>query len=173
MRLPDFLTKLSPIGETLEAIYQGTAALEAEAKQKNDQLTVSTAEEALSRWEAEYSLADGTGSPVELRRARILAAMTGGQTLTVERLAALAVTVGGADSGQVEENFSAWQATLCALYQGRLPADTAALREAVERLKPAHLAVDVVSQAWLPVPGGRYLALSGGMFMQLQSRNSE
>lgn len=172
MRLPHFLTKISPIGETLEAMEQGAALLEAETAHRNDQLTVPTAEEGLSLWEKDYSLPDAGGG-IALRRARILAAMTGGQTLTPERLAALAVTVGGADSGQVEEDFGNWKATLFALYVGRLPTNPDALAETVDRLKPAHLAVDVAPQAWLKVPGGRYLAMTCSTFLYLQSRDAE
>lgn len=169
-RLPAFLTTITPICETLAAMDRGTALLEQETAKRNDQLSVSTAEEALSLWERDYSLADGTGTDTRLRRATILAAMVGGQTLTKERLAALAVTLGGADRGEVEEQFAAWRVVLSALYEGRLPEDTAPLETAVARLKPAHLEVAVEPVCRVEGDTGRHLALTGGMFWKLTSR---
>lgn len=170
-RLPAFLTNISPIGETLEAIGHGTALLEQETAQRNGQLSVSTAEEGLSLWERDYGLADGTGLQTAKRRAWILAAMAGGQTLTKERLEALAVTLSGADRGEAEEDFPHWRVTLSALYEGRLPEDVSSLEEAAERLKPAHLEVQVVSVCRLEADGGRYSGLSGGVRMKLTSRD--
>ena len=169
-RLPDFLTNISPICETLAAMDHGTGLLEQETARRNGQLSVSTAEEALGLWEKDYALADGTGNNVMMRRARILAAMAGGQTLTKERLEALAVSVGGADRGEVTEAFADWRVTLTALYEGRLPEDVTALEEAVDRLKPAHLEVLVAPQCRLAAESGRYLAFTGGAFVRVQSR---
>lgn len=172
MRLPAFFTSLSPIRQTLEAIWQGCGLLQQDNAARNAQLAVSTAEDGLALWEADYSLAGGE-TVSALRRARILAAINGGHTLTPAQLELLAVTVGGADKGQVQENFSAWQVTLLALYQNRLPSGTAALEEMIARVKPAHLHILVAPQAWVEVPGQRYLAATGGIFLQLQSRDPD
>lgn len=171
MRIPAFLTKISPIGEVFGAIGHGTALLEQETAKRNDQLCVSTAGEGLSLWERDYGLGDGTGTQTAKRRARILAAMAGGQTLTKERLEALAVTLGDADRGEAEEDFAHWQVILTALYEGRLPEDSGALSEAVQRLKPAHLEVEVVSLCRLETEGSRSPALSAGVLMKLTGRN--
>ena len=172
-RLPDFLTNISPICETLAAMDHGTGLLEQETARRNDQLSVRTAEDGLSLWEKDYALADGTGNNVMMRRALILAAMAGGQTLTKERLEALAVTLGGADSGEVEERFADWQVLLTALYEGRLPEDVSPLEAAVKRLKPAHLDVTVIPVCHLRADTGRYSALTGGVFLQLTGTESE
>lgn len=169
-RLPAFLYRISPIGETLAAIGHGTDLLEQETAKRNDQLSVQTAEDSLSLWERDYALADGTGNKVMMRRARILAAMAGSQTLTKARLEALAVTLGGADRGEVEEDFAAWRVVLSALYEGRPPETTAALEEAAVRLRPAHLEVTVVPVCQLAPDTDRYSALTGGIFLQMTSR---
>ena len=168
MRLPKFLTKISPIGETLEAIDAGTHLLAEEAARRNRQLSASTAEESLALWEADYSLA--CGGDAELRRARVRAAMAGGRTLTVKELEALPAALVEADRGEAEEDFARWKVTLNALYEGRLPTDTTALEEAVARRKPAHLTVEVVPIGVLRAEMGRYLALTGGVYMELHSR---
>lgn len=169
-RLPVFLAHISPIREVLAAIGHGTDLLAGETAKRNDQLSVSTAEEALGLWEQDYALADGTGTETRLRRAAILAAMAGGQTLTKERLEALAVTLGGADRGEAVEDFANWRVVLTALYEGRLPEDTAPLERAVKRLKPAHLEVTVEPMCRLEAETGRSSALTGGMFFKLVSR---
>lgn len=168
MRLPGFLTDISPIGETLAAIEQGEALLRRETAERNAQLAVSTATDGLSLWEADYGLP--SGGDTAARRARVLTALAGGQTLTPAYLAALAVSVGGADSGEVTEEFARWRVTLTALYDGRFPEDPAALEEAVERLKPAHLEVEVTAACRVSAETGRYLAATGGMFLHLVGR---
>ena len=169
-RLPAFLTRISPIGETLAAMEQGTALLERETAARNDQLSVSTAEEGLSLWERDYALAEGAGMDTRQRRAAILAAMAGGLTLTKERLETLAVTLAGADRGEAEEDVAHWRVVLSALYEGRLPEDVSALEAAVARLKPAHLEVVVEPACRVGADTGRYLALTGGVFLKLASR---
>ena len=44
MRLPEYLTRLSPVGETLAAMEAGEEALAAEVAERNAQLAVSTAD---------------------------------------------------------------------------------------------------------------------------------
>ena len=61
MRLPEFVKKISPVGETLEAVDAGTALLAEETEKRNRQVVVATADTGLSLWEREYALPDGTG----------------------------------------------------------------------------------------------------------------
>ena len=168
MRLPEFVKKISPIGETLEAMEAGMGLLAEEAALRNRQLSVGTADGGLPLWEAYYSL-PGSGDTV-LRRARIRAAMAGIRTLTVEELKSLAVTVGGADGAEVEESFGDWRVTLYALYEGRAPGDLTALEEAIRRRKPAHLAVEVVPVAALRGTLTHYTALVGKTHLIVRGR---
>lgn len=141
----------------------GEALLREAGERVNARLLVGQADAAgLSRWEREYGLADRSGEDGARRRARIYAAMAGGQTLTRERLAALAVSVGGADRGEVTEDFAAYAVELTAVKEGRLPAPEgmAALREAIARQKGAHLTVTAVPCAALTLD--RAEALHGG-----------
>ena len=147
MRLPESVTRISPVGEVIEASGAGEALLSAAAETANDQMFVSSAAASgLSRWEKDYALADWTGESADKRRARIRAAMAGGQTLTRERLRALAVNVGGAAEGEVTEDFAAYAVELEAIGAGKFPTEGGvdALREAVEKQKPAHLDISVV-----------------------------
>ena len=106
MRLPESVTKIQPVGAVLKASEAGEALLREAGERVNARLLVGQADAAgLSRWEREYGLADRSGEDGARRRARIYAAMAGGQTLTRERLSALAVAVGGADRGEVTEDF--------------------------------------------------------------------
>ena len=68
MRLPEFLTELSPLRETLEAAGQGEAALEEETAARNRQVIVGEADTGLSLWEADYGLPEGTGRSLSDRR---------------------------------------------------------------------------------------------------------
>ena len=168
MRLPGFVIKISPIGETLEAMEAGAALLAEETAKRNRQLSVGTADSGLSLWEADYSL-PGSGDTA-LRRGRVRAAMAGSRTLTVEALKSLAVTVGGADGAEVAEDFAAYHVTLYALYEERAPGDLTALEEAVRRRKPAHLTVEVVPLMALRGTLTRYTALTGKAHLMLHGR---
>lgn len=161
MRLPEYLARLSPVGETLAAMEAGEEALAAEVAERNAQLAVSTADSGLDLWEADYGLPVRAGGDIPDRRAAILAAMAGGRTLTPALLRELCVRLGGGERGEVEEDFPHWAVTALAVCRGRLPEDTGALARAVERLKPAHLAVAVVPAAELETADGP--ALHGGV----------
>lgn len=189
MRLPEFVTELSPIRETLAALEQGETALADAVAEKNKQVCVSSADEGLSLWERDYGLPVREGASLEDRRADIRAAMAGGRTLTPALLRELCVTLGGADRGEVEEDFPNWRVTAEAVSRGRIPENTALLERAVEKLKPAHLEIvvmpgaDMVSDRWAALTGGvmveitgddiqrsdcaRYAALTGGVMVEI------
>ena len=172
MRLPDFLYRMEPIGPVLRAIEGGEAALTAQCGEKNDQLSVRTAEDGLSLWEHDYALPNGRGEDVENRRSRICTVLLGVQTMTVSALEQMAVTLGGADRGAVEEDFPRYHVTLTAIYEGRTPSGNGALREAVERLRPAHLTVEVRCVMELRGALNRYHALSGKVFLTLSGQRT-
>ena len=164
MRLPESVTKIQPVGAVLKASEAGEALLREAGERVNARLLVGQADAAgLSRWERDYGLADWSGEESARRRARIYAAMAGGQTLTRERLSALAVAVGGADRGEVTEDFAAYAVELAAIQDGRLPAPEgmAALEDALARQKPAQLAVTATPCAALTLD--RAEALHGGV----------
>lgn len=161
MRLPEYLTRLSPVGETLAAVGTGEEALAADVAARNAQLTASTADTGLDLWEADYGLPVRAGGDPADRRAAILAAMAGGRTLTPALLKELCIRLGGGERGEVEEDFPHWAVTALAVCQGRMPENTGALARAVERLKPAHLAVAVLPTAELETADGP--ALHGGV----------
>lgn len=166
MRLPEFLTELSPVRETLEAIGAGEAALSAAVEEKNRQLCVGTADAGLSLWEADYGLPDRAGGDPAGRRAAVRAAMAGGRTLTPAYLRELCVTLGGADYGEVTEDFARWRVLVDAVAEGRAPGGSGPLEKAVERLRPAHLEFVVTPRGELPAEGGRYSALTGGALLE-------
>lgn len=167
MRLPEFLTEISPIRETLAAIGAGEEALSGAAAEKNEQLCVGTAGTGLSLWEADYGLPDRTGGDPVGRRAAVRAAMAGGRTLTPAYLQELCVTLGGADCGEVTEDFARWRVAVDAVTQGRAPADPGPLEKALERLKPAHLEITVTPRGELPAETGRFSGLTGGALIEV------
>jgi len=73
-----------------------------------------------------------------------------------------AFTLGGADRGEVTEDFAAYAVELAAVKEGRLPEKDgmAALRDAIARQKGAHLTVTAVPCAALTLD--RAEALHGG-----------
>lgn len=149
MRLPEFLTEISPVRETLAALEQGENAMAEAVAEKNRQVCVFSADLGLPLWEADYGLPVREGASLEDRRAAVRAAMAGGRTLTPALLRELCVTLGSADSGEVTEDFPNWRVTAEALGRGRVPAETARLERAVAKLKPAHLEVTVLPGAEL------------------------
>lgn len=167
MRLPEFLTEISPVRETLAAIGAGEEALSGAVAEKNEQLCVGTAGAGLSLWEADYGLPDRTGGDPGGRRAAIRAAMAGGRTLTAAYLRELCVTLGGADCGEVTEDFAHWRVAVDAVTKGRVPADSGPLEKALERLKPAHLEFIVTPRGELPAEGGRFSGLTGGVMIEV------
>ena len=167
-RLPAFFTRLSPIRETLDAFSAGVEVLERDTAVQNARLSIATADsQGLSLWEADCGLPDGTGAAPEIRRGRIRAALAGGTPFTPAALRQLCRTVGGFDRGELEEDFAHWTFTLTAVTEGTLPPDPAPLREAVERLKPAHLAARVVSCGEWQGVGGFVPVCTGGVLAEL------
>lgn len=170
MRLPESVTRISPVGEVIEASGAGETLLSAAVEGGNNRLFVSDADEdGLSRWEKDYGLADWSGADETRRRARIRAAMAGGQTLTREKLKALAVNVGGAEEGEVAEDFAAYavEVTLFGTPE-QLNSGLAAFRDAVARQKPAHLRVSV--QPTLLLRSERGEARHGGVLRVLWAK---
>lgn len=166
MRLPRFFLDLTPVGETVDAALSETAALETAVAESSAQVVVSTAtDKGLALWEADYAL-PREASP-EGRRARIREALAGGSTLTKAALEALCVSVGGFDRGEAVEDFAAWAVELWAVNEGALPGDTAALDAAVERLRPAHLAVSVIPCAQTDTVTPVHIALAGECFLEV------
>ena len=165
MRLPRFLTDLSPIRETLAAIEAGEETLSAAVAEKNAQLRVGTANgQGLALWEADYGLPVPSGPNAEARRAAIRAAMAGGRTLTPAYLRELCVTLSGAARGEVEEDFADWTVRAIPVGQGRVP-NGAVLASALEGLKPAHIRMEVVPCGELELTS--YHALTGGVFLEI------
>lgn len=165
MRLPEFLTELSPVRETLEALGRGEQAMAEAVAEKNRQVCLASAEEGLALWEADYGLPVRKGASPEERRAAVRAAMAGGRTLTPALLEELCVTLGDADRGAVEEDFAGWRVTVTAVGLGRVPENIAPLERAAERLKPAHLEMTVLRGADLKAP--RRAALTCGVMMEV------
>jgi len=166
MRLPDYLTRLSPVGETLAAMETEEALLTEDSIRRNAQLSVSTAESGLTLWEADYAL-PSHGTTAE-RRARILSAMAGEQTLTVEALTALAAGICTPDHLEVEEDFDSYQVMIHLLYHERMPENAAALEALLEECKPAHLQVKAVPALSLRGTLKHNLALTGAVYLELQ-----
>ena len=164
MRLPEFLTELSPVRETLVALEQGENTMAEAVAEKNGQVCVTTATGGLTLWERDYGLPVREGAAMEDRRAAVRAAMLGGRTLTPAFLKELCVTLGGGERGEVEEDFAHWSVTALAVGAGRVPADIPALKRAVERLKPAHLSVTVLPTADLTAQ--RWEAVTGGVMLE-------
>ena len=167
MRLPGFVTELSPVGETLAALEQGEKTMADAVAEKNAQVCVASADEGLSLWERDYGLPVREGAALEDRRAAVRAAMAGGRTLTPALLRELCVTLGGADRGEVEEDFPDWSVTVLPVSRGRIPANTAPLERAAAKLKPAHLEVSVVPGA--DMEAQRWAGLHGGVLVQIWS----
>lgn len=164
MRLPEFFVKLSPIGETLDAIEGEMSRLEAETAEKNRQLAVSTADTGLVLWEQDYGLS--SVGDLYTRRGRIRAALIGGeQALTLEGLRQLAITVGGAAAVSVEEDFANYRVVIEGAFADGSSIE--ALKEAIERFKPAHLQVVLNPTTELTGSLKLYPVLSGAVFAEL------
>lgn len=164
MRLPGFFVKLSPIGETLAAMEGEIGRMEAETAEKNRQLAVSTADTGLMLWEQDYGLS--SVGDLYTRRGRIRAALTGGeQALTLEALRQLAITVGGAGAVSVEEDFANYRVVIEGAFADGSSIE--ALKEAIERFKPAHLQVVLNPTTELTGTLKLYPVLSGAVFAEL------
>ena len=142
MRLPEFVTELSPVRETLEALGAGEARLSADLEEAARQVHVDTADRGLGLFEADFSLADPGEDAA--RRAAVKAALSGGW-------------------GQVNEDFENWTVTAYAAAFGRLPEGAAALDTALACLKPAHLAVEAHPAGVFSLDGGWRSGLTGGV----------
>ena len=165
MRLPEFLTELSPVRETLEAIGQAEQVMAEDVAKRNEQVTVAQADSGLSLWERDYGLPVREGADGEDRRSAIRAAIAGGRTLTPALLRELCVTLGGADRGDVTEDFAHWRVTALPVSRGRVPENTAPLERAVAKLEPADLEVTVMPGADLKA--SRRAAVAGGVLSEV------
>lgn len=174
MRLPEYLGRLSPVGETLDAIAAGEQALEQNIQAENSRLSVASADrDGLSLWEADYALADGTGLPLEVRRAKIRTAMSSAATLTPAYVRELCVTIGGADDGEVVEDFPSWAVQVLPVARDRVDTDTALLEESIRALLPAHLSLEVIPCALLSALDRRFGVLSTGAMAELEGTLKE
>lgn len=163
MRLPEYLSRISPVGETLAAISAGEGELAAQIQAENSRLSVSSADrDGLSLWEADYGLEDGTGLLLEVRRAKIRTAMSGAATLTPAYLKELCVTIGGASFGEVEEDFPNWAVQVRPVSRDRVVTDAEILEESIRKLLPAHLFLDILPCALLTAPDKVFAVLSAG-----------
>ena len=141
MRLPEFLTELSPVRETLAALEQGENAMAEAVAEKNGQVCVATATGGLTLWERDYGLPVRAGGDTQDRRAAVLAAMAGGRTLTPALLRELCVRLGGGGRGEVEEDFPRWAVTALPVCRSARCRSAAAPHPAEER-GPAQAARD-------------------------------
>lgn len=161
MRLPEYLSRIFPVGETLGAIAAGEQALEQNITAENGRLSVASADrEGLSLWEADYGIEDATGLPLDVRRAKIRTAMAGAATLTPAYLRELCITIGGADDGEVEEDFPRWAVQVRPVTWDRVDTDMDILEESIRKLLPAHLSLDLIPCALLPAPEQVFAVLS-------------
>ena len=169
MRLPDYLSRLSPVGETLTAIGAGEQALEQDIAAENSRLSVASADrDGLSLWEADYALEDGTGLPLEVRRAKIRTAMSSAATLTPAYLKELCVTIGGASFGEVVEDFPNWAVQVRPVTQDRVDTDNEILEESIRKLLPAHLSLEIIPCALLTAPDKVFAVLSAAVSEEAQ-----
>ena len=161
MRLPEYLSRISPVGGTLGAIAAGEQALEQNITAENGRLSVASADrEGLSLWEADYGIEDATGLPLDVRRAKIRTAMAGAATLTPAYLRELCITIGGADDGEVEEDFPRWAVQVRPVTWDRVDTDMDILEESIRKLLPAHLSLDLIPCALLTAPEQVFAVLS-------------
>lgn len=167
MRLPEYLRGISPIGEILDAVETAEADLEADIAAENARLAVGSADrDGLGLWEADYGLADSTGLPLDVRRAKIRTAMSSAATLTPAYLRELCLTIGGADDGEVEEDFPRWTVQVRPVTAGRVITDLTILEESIRKLLPAHLVLEMVPCARLTASDPAYAVLSGGVMAE-------
>lgn len=138
------------------------------ARRRGDQLRARRARDRRTRHGDAHG-GDGMRLPESVTKIQpvgaVLKASEAGEALlreAGERLSALAVAVGGADRGEVTEDFAAYAVELTVIQDGRLPAPEgmAALREAIARQKGAHLTVTAAPCAALTLD--RAEALHGG-----------
>lgn len=169
MRLPQYLSRISPVGETLDAIGAGEEKLAGEITAENGRLSVASADrDGLSLWEADYGLEDATGMSQEVRRAKIRTAMSGAAPLTPAYLKELCVTIGGASFGEVEEDFPHWAVQVRPVTRDKVVTDTEILEESIRKLLPAHLSLEILPCALLTVPDKVFAVLSAGGMAQLE-----
>ena len=148
MRLPEYLSRISPWGRLSTPSRPGELALEQNITAENGRLSVASADrDGLSLWEADYGIEDADGLPLDVRRAKIRTAMSGAATLTPAYLRELCVTIGGADDGEVVEDFPHWAVQVRPVTWDRVDADTEILEESIRKLLPAHLTLEL-----LPAP---------------------
>lgn len=163
MRLPEYLSRISPVGETIDAIAAGELALEENITAENGRLSVAAADrDGLRLWEADYGIEDADGLPLDVRRAKVRTAMSGAATLTPAYLRELCLTIGGADDGEVVEEFQNWAVQVRPVTWDRVDADTQILEESIRKLLPAHLSLEMIPCALLSAPEHFFAVLSAG-----------
>ena len=157
------------MGETLDAIAAGELALEQNITAENGRLSVASADrDGLSLWEADYGIEDADGLPLDVRRAKIRTAMSGAATLTPAYLRELCVTIGGADDGEVVEDFPHWAVQVRPVTWDRVDADTEILEESIRKLLPAHLTLELLPCALLTAPEHFFAVLSAGSMAEVE-----
>lgn len=105
-----------------------------------DQFFVNTAEYTLDRWEKEFGIKTNPTKPLAERRSVIKSKMRGSGTITVSLIENVAESYDGGDVA-VTEQPELYQFTVTFVDTRGIPPNLDDLKEAIEQIKPAHLAV--------------------------------
>lgn len=108
-----------------------------------DQFFVNTAEYTLDRWEKEFGIKTNPTKPLAERRSVIKSKMRGSGTVTVSLIENVAESYDGGNV-EVTEQADLYQFTVTFVDTRGIPPNLDDLKEAIEKIKPAHLAVTYV-----------------------------
>jgi uncharacterized protein YmfQ (DUF2313 family) len=105
-----------------------------------DQFFVNTATWGLDKWESELGLTSFAGKPEDQRRSRIVSKLRGMGTVTVALMQSVAKSYTNGEI-QVTEHPETYSFTVKFVDQLGVPPNLNDLKQAIEEIKPAHLAV--------------------------------
>lgn len=141
--LPEDYRKSYAVAELQEALEKAGTAAEKATEDLLLQMFLDTATWGITRWEGIYGVEGGNGKPLSARRSAVRAKMRGAGTTTVALIKNVSESFVNGEAAVVEHNEDYCFEIIMLSVIG-IPPNMEDLRRAIEEIKPAHLAYEII-----------------------------
>ncbi len=139
--LPDYYEENQTMQELQEILSEEVGKLDERLQVTIEECAVMLASELLERYEKIFGLSTGAGRPIQARRERIAAKISGAGTTTKAMIKDVSSRYSGGEVEIIENNANS-HFTVKFVGTIGIPANMEDLTRTIEEIKPAHLAFD-------------------------------
>lgn len=141
--LPEDYPRSPAVVELQKALEKLGTATEEDVADLLEQFFLDTATWGLSCWEKVYGVESNAGKPLEVRRSAVRAKLRGVGTTTVELVQNVSESFVNGEVAVVEHN-DQYRFDIVMLSVIGIPPNMEDLKRAIEEIKPAHLAYEII-----------------------------